>query len=702
MDNNRTEPRKYFTKSRFKLALECPSKLYYERHPDDYANQALGDEFLESLAEGGFQVGELAKLYYGILPDGGNNIRTLDAGEAVAKTKELLGQENLNIAEAAFLYDNMLVRVDILEKKGNSINIIEVKAKSWGSDKDKFIVKGNVPSGIRPYVYDVAFQKHVVSKALAHDNPAAGYDIKAFLMMADKSKKTDINCLNQLFRIVEKDGRTSVELEAGAAETIGRSKVRILTAFDVDSICDDIVAGETKEQLEYMGTTFLPFVESAKSYFLNDELAPSGLGAKCFKCQFCATDDQKKEGKRSGYEECWKQRAHFTDADFARPLVKDLWGMGIRRRDWIKAGTYFMSDINDEMLQVKSQNKTNSQEDGLHHIQRKWLQIALATQNEAKLSRFKDDMEDGVYFDKDGFRRASSSWTFPLHLIDFETSAVALPFYENMRPYEQVAFQFSHHVMNADGTIEHRGQYINTEQGRFPNFDFVRELKAQLEVDNGTIFRYAVHENSILRAIYGQLAESDEPDRQELMNFIDEITHDNEKKHKGSRDMVDLLDIVKKYYYHPSMKGSNSIKAVLPAVLNSSKYLQDKYKEKIYGATIRSKNIAAEAPIAWVQFDETGHVTNPYKTLPPISSYITDSPVARQTLENSITSEEDEDSQINNGGLALSAYGKMQFSNTSEEAREAITKALYRYCELDTMAMVFILEYFFHESKLQK
>ena len=44
-----------------KLGLECPKKLYYY---DDYKNQDSGNEFLEILAEGGYQVGELAKYYY--------------------------------------------------------------------------------------------------------------------------------------------------------------------------------------------------------------------------------------------------------------------------------------------------------------------------------------------------------------------------------------------------------------------------------------------------------------------------------------------------------------------------------------------------------------------------------------------------------------------------------------------------------------
>ena len=130
---------KCFTKSAFKISLECPRKLYYAYDKGIYANQDLDDEFLKSLAEGGFQVGEFAKLCYGIGEE--NTISTLKTEEAFTQTKELFRQENINIAEAAFLYENMLVRVDVIEKKGNVINLIEVKAKSWNPDEDSFLSK---------------------------------------------------------------------------------------------------------------------------------------------------------------------------------------------------------------------------------------------------------------------------------------------------------------------------------------------------------------------------------------------------------------------------------------------------------------------------------------------------------------------------------------------------------------------------------
>ena len=54
---------RYFTKSKFKLALECPTSLYYAGKKG-YLDKAVDDPFLQALAEGGYQVGELAKYLF--------------------------------------------------------------------------------------------------------------------------------------------------------------------------------------------------------------------------------------------------------------------------------------------------------------------------------------------------------------------------------------------------------------------------------------------------------------------------------------------------------------------------------------------------------------------------------------------------------------------------------------------------------------
>jgi len=188
---------RYLTKSRFKLAMECPTKLYYTGK-EEYINQDLDDPFLLALADGGFQVGELAKHYF----PGGYDIETLDYDEALKETNELLLKDKVTIYEAAIMYEKFFIRADILVKDGRNIELIEVKAKSY----DDFYNRTGIKPEWKPYLLDVAFQKHVVSKAFPD------YKVTAYLMLADKEAKCPTDGLNQKFRIIEEKGRKKVKV----------------------------------------------------------------------------------------------------------------------------------------------------------------------------------------------------------------------------------------------------------------------------------------------------------------------------------------------------------------------------------------------------------------------------------------------------------------------------------------------------------
>ena len=704
---------KLFTKSAFKIALECPRRLYYISDNNEYANQNLDDEFLKSLAEGGYQVGELAKVYYGIGKDA--DIDELDYDKALERTRFLFDKAEINIAEAAFRFGNLFVRADIIEKKGNIVNLIEVKAKSWNPANDVFIKsgrKGTIATNkeIRPYLYDVAFQKYVVERALSEQYPDAGYKVKAFLMLADKTKSVDVDGLNQMFPVKRNPkGRLCVEPDEDALAKISVSeKDRILTAFDVDEICDMIIGSRMQEQKDGSGfmkspalgeqVSFVDFVNEMAYLYCNRKPSAIELGAKCFKCPFHKNPDDDPD-KKDGYRECWTSAAGFSGGDFDIPQLKDLTaqGFGKRREQLINQKKFFLNQ-----LSMDDVGKAETSSEYLDFNARRQLQTAFLTRRVTELPDWiQSSISKGVYIDTEGLAEQMKGWKFPLHFIDFETSAVALPFYRGLRPYEQVAFQFSHHTveLRSDGRyrIRHAGQYLNVEKGKFPNFDFVRELKRQLEKDEGTIFRYSYHENTILRAIHEQLYRSDEQDRSELMQFIDKITHykTGDALYAGDRDMVDLAEIVLKYYYHPMMKGSYSIKKVLPAVLNSSDFIKSKYSKPVYGsAEMPSCNInpAADECKAWVEYDEAGkEVKDPYRLLPPLASYLDD--IAMDCRP------EDGEDAVADGGAALAAYSRLQFSDLT--LRPALEKALKVYCELDTMAMVFIWEYFY-QSKLLK
>ena len=502
---------KPFTKSAFKIALECPSKLFYASQPEIYANQNDDNDFLQSLAEGGFQVGELAKLYYHVDADL-KDIKGYD--EAINATDELLKRDKVTIAEAAFRFDNLFVRADIVVKDGDRIALIEVKAKSFDGDHGSFVAKRNpnsIASEHLPYLYDVAFQKYVLLQAKPQ------YQIHAYLMMADKSKEADVDNLNQLFKLEDINGRPSVSVHPNAQAILARSKEHVLTAFDVNELCDKIIAGKTDEQQSTMGMSFKEFVRLTSDAYCHQKYLSSLVGTKCFGCEYRSSDPNLKDG----HKECWKHVAHFTDADFDRPQVEELWGAYIKRNDWIKKGIYFLDQVDETDLAYACDNNDKP---GLDHKQRKWLQIGLATKNESILSPFQDHLSGEAYLDKEGLREEMDSWIYPLHMIDFETTAVALPYYKGMRPYEQVAFQFSHHIIdkNIDGTysIRHAGQYLNEKVNEFPNFEFLRELKRQLETDKGSVFRYATHENTILNKIREQLQSSTEEDKEDLIADI--------------------------------------------------------------------------------------------------------------------------------------------------------------------------------------
>lgn len=651
---------KYLTKSKFKLALECSAKLYYHDHKA-YKNNKLENGFLKALAKGGFQVGELAKCYYA----GGRNIPELEHEIALDKTRELL-ESDCTIYEAAFAYQQLFVRADIIVKTGNLIHLIEVKAKSIDSSDEKDSLYWKKDNGLRgkwkPYIYDVAFQKYVIQNAYPN------YKVKASLLLVDKAKTTTVEGLNQKFLIkTDEDGRIQVDVVGDVSlEAIGE---RILTEIDIDDVVDEVLA-EDKFRDNPLHS-FKEWIQVYSDSYQKGEIIWDSIGARCAKCEFVAQEVEQAEFK-SGYHECWRHHANFTDADFAKPSVLKIYDFR-KKDDYISAKKYFQENLTREDLEPASKKKASIKANvGLSRVDRQELQIEKSKKNDPT-----------PYLDKEGMAAAMSTWTYPLHFIDFETTAVAIPFNKNRRPYEQVAFQYSHHVMYEDGTIEHKNQWLYDKVGAFPNFDFARALKAALG-EKGTIFRYAAHENTILNAVYRQLQSSNEKDKEELCDWIKTITKSTKESiesWEGRRNMVDLRDLVLAYYYHPMTAGSNSLKDVLPAVLNTSDYLRQYYGRPIYGSHIKSLNFQN---MQWVEVDNSGVVKDPYDLLPPVFDGISNSLLDSLIMED--------DAELQDGGAAMIAYAQMQFTQMSDEERQLIRKALLQYCELDTLAMVMIVQ----------
>lgn len=665
---------RYLSKSKFKEGLDCLTKLYYTGKPIQYANQMLDDPFLRALANGGFQVGELAKYLFSDDPfEEQITIESLSYDTSLQDTNNRLAKSGKAvIAEAAFKYNNLFIRADIVVKQGNHIDLYEVKAKSFKSDNettDDFIsYKGKqgetISSEWASYLYDIAFQKYVVSKAMPE------YSVNAYLVLADKSKKATIDGLNQMFRIDKEKNKIKISVPVGLKkEQLGDI---VLEKLNVDSVINDIWTKYKVPSTYNKEMSFEEFVRFCEEKYVKDERVFAPLTSNCKSCPYI-TKEGKDDTLQSGFIECW---AHHTKLSKellkVQPLIIELWQGGVDKL--INEGKYFLKNIDITDIEPKKQVENTSP--GLTRLERRVMQIEKAKKN-----------DKNYYFDKEGFEREMKSWKYPFHMIDFETSMVALPFHKNTRPYQGIAFQFSHHILYENNKIEHKNQFIHFEKGVYPNLDFIKALKTSLSEDDGTIFRYHNHENSYLRMINNQIKEKEilvgESEEKELICFIESITVDNsDKKNKiyGSRSMVDLFEVVKRYYYSPSTKGKIGLKFVLPAIINDSPFLINKYGKKgIYGKrlVINSLNFIDHQ---WINSEFNN---DPYKTLPRVFEEY-----SAEDLDPII----DDFNVIADGGTALTAYNYLQYTNVLDEKRETMRDALYRYCELDTMAMIMLIE----------
>lgn len=411
-----------------------------------------------------------------------------------------------------------------------------------------------------------------------------------------------------------------------------------------------ILAGEGREpkhDLEAAG--FEEWIATLNEYLLADKKYPVTTGNKCKNCEYRITSDKLDDGEKSGFAECWKEDHQWSEAELDKPHVFDIWN-DRRTGRYLQNGVYHMEELIPDMLRAKPERLYEQKE--WNYGQRQTVQIMKATDHHSR--------EEAVLA---GLFREMDHWNYPLHFIDFEAVTPAIPFHKGQMPYKKTPFQFSCHTIYEDGRLEHSAEWIEDQPGKFPCFDFVRELKRCLEGDDGSVFMYHHFENTVLNDVVDLLKERRPDDARELIEWIQTITRG------GPREMIDQQRMVVNYYYSPYMGGSNSIKDVLPAVLNESPKLKQIYSQPYSGLSIKDR-------VLYKMDKKTGKVLSPYKLLDPIGHGIPDYETAEDTIAE--------------GGTAMMAWSRMQFDDVSPEERAATFKALLEYCELDTLAMVMI------------
>ncbi|ALK92021.1 hypothetical protein L103DPR2_01621 [Limnohabitans sp. 103DPR2] len=213
----------------------------------------------------------------------------------------------------------------------------------------------------------------------------------------------------------------------------------------------------------------------------------------------------------------------------------------------------------------------------------------------------------------------------------------------------------------------------------------------------GTVFMWSPHENTILNKIVDQLKVVVEggsygvaglpapADAAELIEFLSSLVQD------GSRAMVDLCALSKKAYFAEGIKGSSSIKKVLPSLMKRSEVLKGLYSGKVYGSAVAG---ALPAPMFSKNFkDFAWWVPEASNPSVPVEPYELLRRYGADLLGEEVRAGEDPDElAITEGGAAATAYARLQFEDVDAATRLKIREALLRYCELDTLAMVMIVQ----------
>lgn len=174
-----------------------------------------------------------------------------------------------------------------------------------------------------------------------------------------------------------------------------------------------------------------------------------------------------------------------------------------------------------------------------------WLPIYQNIVKTEELS-FPDDIKPTI--DKPAIKQFLSDLKYPLYFLDYETMMGLIPYFDGHKPYQQVPFQYSLHILESPDAELTRKEYLHKE-----NSDPAKPLAQQLIEDIGKTGSVIVWYEGFEKARNTELGEM-LPEYKEAMEAINER-------------VVDLMIPFKlKWYDDPRFNGSASIKQVLPVV----------------------------------------------------------------------------------------------------------------------------------------
>ncbi len=433
MAPQRKDPR--LTKTKYLSARQCHKRVWYEIwRPHVLAPPTLSQR---RIMDQGTDVGELARLRFA------HGVLISSFGpKSLADTDAALAQGATCLFEPAFLYDNILVRCDVLLQRADGAwEIIEVKSSTQ----------------VKLYhVDDLSIQRYVVQ--------GCGLTVAAVKLMHINSRDCVYPDLSNFFAVAD------------------------VTA-EVETVTQQLAANLT----------------AIRAMLKRKQEPPVGIGLHCdhpFGCPL----------KRL----CWRNvpaESIFTIPRLREDKVAEL----------VARNILHICDVPADFDLTPAQR----------------AYVEMVQRGQAEISA-------------EGIRALLEQLERPIHFLDFETMAYALPRFEGMRPYQAAPFQYSCHVLHRNGRLGHR-EYLHADESD-PRPAVARELLKHIGATGSVVAFNAGFERMVLL----QLAEA-VPEAADSLRSI-------------AARLWDQRDIFRLYYAHPGFLGSTSIKRVLPVVVPGLSY----------------------------------------------------------------------------------------------------------------------------------
>ncbi|MCI5722789.1 MAG: DUF2779 domain-containing protein [Erysipelotrichaceae bacterium] len=151
------------------------------------------------------------------------------------------------------------------------------------------------------------------------------------------------------------------------------------------------------------------------------------------------------------YQRCFKEEDQIEDNSILTLIASQ------HKRKMYQAGRKYLKDADENLIEGLPQ----------------------------QYAQIQADYNGGLFVDQNSLKNWLSCLQYPITCIDFEWDRFAIPPYKGMHPYDVVPFEYSLHIMHADGHIDHQ-VYINVHDDRE---DIAQSLITSIP-KNGSVLAY--------------------------------------------------------------------------------------------------------------------------------------------------------------------------------------------------------------------